>query len=211
VACPILVPKKWLTIRRARSIPAETPAEVNIGSSKVNRRSSRILAVGAAPRKKSKVLQWVVASRPSNKPAFPRRLEPVHTEAVSLVLVAWAAIYFMRVLFFTSLRVPQPPGTISKSRTGQSSIVMSGVKRRPPTAETWPFLSEIKRIRNGDDSCRRRSSFKRVIENTSKGPETSKTSTWSKIRIPTVSGKLFCFITQIYPLFAESCLLFIST
>jgi hypothetical protein len=34
-------------MRKAKSIPAETPAEVNIGSVKVKRTSSRILVLGA--------------------------------------------------------------------------------------------------------------------------------------------------------------------
>jgi hypothetical protein len=39
VAIPTFVPKKWLTMRKAKSIPAETPAEVNMGSVKVNKTS----------------------------------------------------------------------------------------------------------------------------------------------------------------------------
>ncbi|HEY9492158.1 MAG TPA: hypothetical protein VIP56_09245, partial [Nitrososphaeraceae archaeon] len=81
MASAISSPKKWLTIRNARSIPAETPAEVKIGSTIVNRTSLRILVLGAASCRKSKARQWVVASRPSNNPALPSRLEPVHTEA----------------------------------------------------------------------------------------------------------------------------------
>jgi hypothetical protein len=34
-------------MRKAKSIPAETPAEANIGSVKVKRTSSRILVLGA--------------------------------------------------------------------------------------------------------------------------------------------------------------------
>lgn len=79
VPCPILDPKKWLTIRNAKSIPAATPEEVNIGSSKVN---------GAQEDRKSNARQWVVVFLPSSNPAFPNRLEPVHTDAVNPVLEA---------------------------------------------------------------------------------------------------------------------------
>lgn len=92
MAIPISVPKKWLTIRRAKSIPAEIPADVKIGSTKLNRTSFLIFALGAASRRKSNVRQWVVASRPFSNPAHPSRPAPVHTEAVSLVLAALIAI-----------------------------------------------------------------------------------------------------------------------
>lgn len=64
----------------------------------------------------------------------------------------------------------------------------SGVKRNPPIAVICLFLSDIKYILNGDDCFSRCSSFKRVTANTSKGPATSKISTSSKIRIPTING-----------------------
>lgn len=67
-------------------------------------------------------------------------------------------------------------------------MVTSGVKRRPPIAIICLFFSAIKYTLNGDDCCSRCSSFKRVTENTSKGPATSKISTSSKIRIPTING-----------------------
>ena len=121
-------------MRKAKSIPAETPAEVNTGSqSKKN--VYRILVLGAASRRKSKPRQWVVDSRLSNSPAFPRP-EPVQTEAVILVFAYLSAIYPKRTLFFTSLCVPQLPGIISRSRFGQLSINTSAVKRRPPIAKT---------------------------------------------------------------------------
>lgn len=193
VARPIFVPKKWLTIRSDMSIPAETPADVKIGVCKVNRTFLRILALGAASRRKWNARQWVVASYPSSNPALPISDEPVHTEAVSLVLVARSAIQFSRLVFFISVRVPQPPGTTSKSRSGQSSKQTSGLNCRPPIAEILPGPSETNRTRNGDDSsCLRRSS-KRVTENTSKGPATSNTWTWLKMRIPTV---MFWFFTN---------------
>ena len=44
VAFPTPVPKKWLTIRNAKSIPAETPAEVKVGSVRLKRVSSRTLS-----------------------------------------------------------------------------------------------------------------------------------------------------------------------
>lgn len=123
-------------MRRAKSIPAEMPADVKIGSTNVNRTSFLIFALGATSRRKSNVRQWVVASRPSSNPARPRRPAPVHTEAVSLVLAAVFAIQFRRLTFLISLRVPHPPGTISKSSSGQLSKVTSGVRRRPPIAKT---------------------------------------------------------------------------
>ena len=106
-------------MRKAKSIPAETPAEVKTGSVRVKRISLRILVLSAASRRKSNARQWVVDSRPSNNPAFPRRLEPVQTDAVIFVFAYISAIHFKRVSFFTSLRVPQPPGTRSRSRFGQ--------------------------------------------------------------------------------------------
>ncbi len=148
-SCPILDPWKWLTIRNAKSIPAATPAEVNIGSSKVNCTSFFMWAFGAQEDRKSNARQWVVAFRPSSNPAFPKRLEPVHTDAVNLVLEALLKIHLTRVALCTSLRAPKPPGTISKSNSGHPSKVTSGVKRKPPMAETCSKLSAIKTIRKG--------------------------------------------------------------
>ncbi|HEU4824127.1 MAG TPA: hypothetical protein VFS97_11935 [Nitrososphaeraceae archaeon] len=62
------------------------------------------------------------SSCPSNNSALPRRLEPVHTEPVSLDLLA---IHLRRLALFTWMRVPVPPGTISKSSSGQVSLVTS--------------------------------------------------------------------------------------
>ncbi|MGH9975309.1 MAG: hypothetical protein ACRD8Z_05665, partial [Nitrososphaeraceae archaeon] len=73
MATPISVPKKWLTIRKAKSIPAETPADVKFVSTKVKRTSFRIFALGAALRRNSNARQCVVASRPSSNPILPRR------------------------------------------------------------------------------------------------------------------------------------------
>jgi hypothetical protein len=119
VATPISVLKKWLTIRKAKSIPAETPADVKIGSAKVKRGNlKRIFALGEALRRKSNARQCVVASRPSNSPALPRRLDPVHTDAVSFVCATRSAILFKNLTSFISIRVPHPPGIINKSSFG---------------------------------------------------------------------------------------------
>ena len=86
--------------------------------------------------------------------------------------------------------LPLPPGIISKSSSGQLSIVTSGVKRRPPTAKTGPIFSETKSILKGDDDSCRHSSFKRVTENTSKGPATSKISTYQRLEFQLSVGEV---------------------
>src|SRR5438067_11015956 len=71
----------------------QKPLQRQIPTLKVKRTSTCILVLGAASRRKSKPRQWVVDSRPSNSPAFQRRLKPVQTEAAILVFAYLSAIY----------------------------------------------------------------------------------------------------------------------
>src|SRR5262252_4511903 len=71
------------------------------------------------------------------------------------------------------------------SRGGHASIVTSGTTLRPPVATTVSMRSATSSTSNGDGSSRRASSWRRVTENTSKGPQKSRTSTLGKIRMPT--------------------------
>ncbi len=74
----------------------------------------------------------------------------------------------------------------NKSNFGQSSKVKSGVSFNPPIAMTGVFDSDNSTTRNGDEVSYLLFSSRRVIEKTSNGPATSKTSTSSNIKIPTV-------------------------
>src|SRR6476620_390196 len=117
-------------------MPEATPAEVNTVPSIVKITSVCICALGAESRRKLNVLQWVVAFFPSNSPAFPIRLDPVHTDAVHVDCVDSFDIFWSNTRLFTSLRVPHPPGMTNKSNLGQSSKVKSGVSFNPPIAMT---------------------------------------------------------------------------
>src|ERR671920_2027295 len=116
-----------------------------------------MLALGADSRRKSKAFQWVVAMRPSNNPAFPRRQEPVQTDAVNGVSDACLEIQRTSFAFPTSLRVPLPPGTTNKSNFTLWSKVISGVKRKPPVAKIGFRFSEINKTLKGEGSLKRRS------------------------------------------------------
>src|SRR5215471_13415091 len=63
----------------------------------------------------------------------------------------------------------------------------------PPDVITGSLFSAIRKTLNGEGSCRRRSSFSRVTENTSKGPQKSSTSTSLNNRMPTT----FCLSTTV--------------
>src|SRR5215471_10675250 len=63
----------------------------------------------------------------------------------------------------------------------------------PPDVIIGSLLSAIRNTLNGDDSCRRLSSFSRVTEKTSKGPQKSSTSTSLNKRMPTT----FCLSIRV--------------
>jgi len=124
-------------------MPEATPAEVNIDPSIVKITFSCMCALGADSRRKLYALQCVVAFFPSKSPAFPIRLEPVHTDAVKMDFADSFDIFWINTGLSTSLRVPHPPGITNKSKFGQSSKVKSGISLNPPIAITGVFFPII--------------------------------------------------------------------
>src|SRR5258705_10980161 len=70
------------------------------------------------------------------------------------------------------------------SSGGHVSSVTSGITFNPPVATTVSRVSATSSTSKGDDSSRRASSLSRVTENTSNGPQKSRTSTSGNIRMP---------------------------
>ena len=167
------------------SMPAEMPADVTTCPSSTTCSFSSTVTEGNDSRIQGSARQCVVARRPSSSPALPRSMEPVQTEVSVSTSRPRSPIHFTRRSLLISLRVPQPPGTTRMSRGGQVSRVTSGTTLRPPVATTMSVLSATSRTSKGDGSSRRASSFRRVTENTSKGPQKSRTSTFGKTRMPT--------------------------
>ncbi len=74
---------------------------------------------------------------------------------------------------------------------GASANPCCGTTRKPPVATTGAVVFATVNGRNGAPSSVRSASRRgstRVREKTSNGPAKSSTSTWSKIRMPTLQG-----------------------
>lgn len=108
------------------SMPAEMPAEVTMSPSSIQRGPATARTAGKRVRSSSRSSQWVVASRPSSRPASASRNAPVQTEAVMRARAAVAAIH------------AASPGRRSSSSTtppGISSTSSAGACSRP--SGTW--------------------------------------------------------------------------
>ena len=165
-------------------MPAEIPAEVRTLPALTTCDFESTVTFGKNSRIICRKYQWVVAERPSSNPAWPKMNEPVQTEANVSAFDARERTKVSMASLRISTRAPKPPGTTKISRLGQLSNVTSGMTFIPPVVFTVSLVCDIKNCSKGDDSSRRRSSLIRVTENTSKGPQKSRTSTSSKITIP---------------------------
>ena len=161
------------------------PAEVKIRPSSTTCLSYSTVTDGKDSRIQSSERQWVVAWRPSSKPANPRSIEPVQTDVRVTTSKARLRNQSSITGFLSSLRVPQPPGTTRISNFGQLSNVWSGITFIPPDVSTGSFFSATSSTSNGDSPSLLLSSLRRVAENTSKGPQKSRTSMFSNNTIPT--------------------------
>jgi hypothetical protein len=84
--------------------------------------------------------------------------------------------------------VPRPPGTTKKSIFGEEAKLKLGITSSPPVAITVSDVpATVKTLKGALSSDRRDTApgVKRVREKTSNGPAKSKTSTFSKMSIPT--------------------------
>src|SRR5262249_39030835 len=127
----------------------------------------------------------------AKRPAFARSRAPVHTEAVVPAMPDVFAIHEIISASFTSARVPNPPGTTRMSTAGFCENSKAGKIVRPPIIGTGSLERATQNTRKGALSSVRRDStpgVRRVLEKTSKGPQTSRTSTSLKTRMPTFSG-----------------------
>src|SRR6266545_1015862 len=174
-----------MTTRRAMSMPAEMPADVTMWPSSTTWSFSSTVTAGKDSRIRSSERQCVVARRPSSSPAWPSSIDPVQTDVSVSTWRPRSAIHSSRRRFLASARVPQPPGTTKRSSGGHLSRVTSGITFNPPVAITVSAVSATSSTSKGDASSRRASSLSRVTENTSNGPQKSRTSTSGKIRMPT--------------------------
>jgi len=139
----------------------------SITSTALNRRSS------------SSTNQCVVALRPSSNPACASTSDPEHTLLVHVTSAARALTQSTARSFFISGRVPSPPGTISTSSFGASSMPTSGRMCMPLLQRTSFASSPIAITR-----CSGLISL--PIANTSQGPMKSSSSIPSNIKIPVV-------------------------
>src|SRR5947207_150121 len=173
------------TTRSAMSMPAEIPAEVSTLPSSTTCSLSSTFTAGNNSRIRSSARQCVVARRPSSRPAWPSSSEPVQTDVSVSTCFARSPIQPTSRGLVRWARVPHPPGTTRMSSGGQSSSVWSGITFMPPVVRTGPAFSATSTTSNGDGSSRRSSSFSRVTEKTSNGPQKSSTSASGNNTIPT--------------------------
>lgn len=166
------------------SIPAEMPADVITLPCSTTCDAESTVMFGKSSCINPSERQCVVARNPSSNPALPSIKEPVHTEVSVSTCAARSTTNESTASFFISLRVPQPPGTTKISRGGQLSNVALGKTFIPPVVITGLSNCATNMTSNGEGSSRRRSSFSRVAENTSKGPQKSRTSISSKTMMP---------------------------
>src|SRR5215218_1950150 len=170
------------------SMPEATPAEVMTPSSTTREERSTVTPTPSESRR-SREAQWVVARRPSSRPALPRSRAPVQTEETCRALAAVARIQSRVASSSSRGRVPKPPGTTRRSIRVPSAKPNWGVTTRPPVAVMGSRFFATVKTRKGALSSDRRDStpgVRRVRENTSKGPAKSSTSTLSKRRMPTL-------------------------
>ncbi len=102
------------------SIPAETPADVTTPSS-TTRRPGCTLTVGSRRVKRSSDPQCVVARRFLSRLARASTSAPVHTEVTRRAAAATRATHSSVSASSSSARVPNPPGTTSRSIGGALS------------------------------------------------------------------------------------------
>src|SRR3989441_4144091 len=173
------------TTRSAMSMPAEIPAEVSTLPSSTACSVSPPFTAGNNSRIRSSARRCVVARRPSSRPAWPSSSEPVQTDVSVSTCLARSPIQPTSRGLVRWARVPHPPGTTRMSSGGQSSSVWSGITFMPPVVRTGAAFSATSTTSNGDGSSRRSSSFSRVTEKTSNGPQKWSTSTSGNNTIPT--------------------------
>ncbi len=177
-------PSSFATSSRARSIPAEMPADVSTLPTSTTCFSRSTLTSGNAAARRSRLRQCVVAGLPASTPATPSRNDPVHTDVTHFAPAACDFTHATTAGLLTCSRVPHPPGTTSTSSGGQLAKSQSGSTRIPPVQVTGASVSATSFTSNGHGSARSRGSFNRVTLNTSNGPPKSSTSTSGKIRMP---------------------------
>ena len=124
-ACSL--PKSLATTYKDISIPADMPADTMILPLSMIRLFAWIVVWGATSFNSSMAPWWVVAARPSSKPAFARSRDPVHTERINSAFCEEFLIQSIRIELWISFRVPNPPGTSRISGWGQSWMVKCGL------------------------------------------------------------------------------------
>src|SRR4051812_25025746 len=82
--------------------------------------------------RRSREAQWVVARRPSRRPALASRREPVQTEVTWRAAAAVRRIQSRVSSSLSSRRVPNPPGTTRRSIRGASAKPWRGGTGGPP-------------------------------------------------------------------------------
>ncbi len=171
-------PRSSSTRARARSMPAVTPAEVAMGPSRTYTGSGSISAAGWSRASWSQYAQWVVARRPSSRPASASTAAPVHTETSRPAPGPCSRTQSTRR--GSGAREPVPPGTRRTSGAGAVARDVSGTRVRPLVVRTGAPSREAVRIRYapGESSS--------APAKTSTGPVTSRLCTPSKRTASTV-------------------------
>mmetsp|Transcript_90554 Transcript_90554/g.125825 ORF Transcript_90554/g.125825 Transcript_90554/m.125825 type:complete len:252 (+) Transcript_90554:45-800(+) len=182
-------PRSSRMITRDRSVPAETPLEVQNFPSATQRASGTQRADGPNRAIRSKASLFVVAFRPSSKPWEARMALPVHTVITRCDFPTRCVMAFWKSGLWTSRSVPMPPGRRSKSISSGSGpsklssedapllITTSDSKTGPPKEEV--LLSSETKVSLKAGTWPAASRILLVMANISRGPKVSSISNWS--------------------------------
>ena len=115
-------------------MPLVTPAEVQIGSSRMKIGRGSIVARGKRLASCGQNSQCVTARRPSKRPAAPSMNAPVHTEATRLAACARCLTHSTSSACSMATITPRPPAMINVSIKGPNAGKGSVEIVRPPAA-----------------------------------------------------------------------------
>ena len=130
-------PSRRRTRCRQQSSPAELPAEVTIVPSSTHRRSCSTVTAGWSRPSSPVQLQWVVARRPSSRPAPARAKAPTHSPT-TVAPASWCRTRNPATTGSTGRSGSHQVGTTTRSAPCAARIVPGGVRRSPPVEARGP-------------------------------------------------------------------------